>query len=146
MPILSNVQSTKQTVSTFTCTVCGSSFKREGNLKNHIQKIHEGNIKQLPEQKKTIEKTNSDSVKLDSNNSNMSKSNQFCKLCSHPFGSALTLQNHIKKKHLTCSICKKLFDTEPEMELCRAQHTTCNICQFNAKFPAKLKRHMESHR
>ena len=57
------------------CNVCGSSFKIEGNLKNHIQKIHEGNSKQLPEHKETIEKTNSNNVKVDSNNSNMSKSN-----------------------------------------------------------------------
>ena len=108
-------------VSLYSCKICGNSFRKEGNLKNHIETKHTDNIKKKDEK-------------------------SVCELCSNPFANKLTLENHIKKKHLTCSICKHIFGSPAEMEFCRAKHTTCNICNFNAKFPAKLKRHMESHK
>ena len=131
---LRNVADSKKEVSPnkveqHSCAECGSTFQREGNLKNHIASKHP-----------VVE-----SVKEDRNQSVITK-NQVCKLCSAPFGSNLALESHMKKKHRTCSICKTVFNEPEEMEVCRAKHTTCGICKFNAKFPSKLDRHMMSHR
>ena len=109
-------------IDTLKCPVCEEPFKREGHLKNHLLKHEEG------------QKTSSE------------KQGLCCKLCSLPCASKLALDRHVKVKHLTCSICKVVYATVEEAANCRSRHTTCSVCSFDAKFPSKLTRHMESHK
>ena len=118
--------------SEYCCDKCGSSFQKEGNLRIHMVAKHKGadHILVKEGQNLTIEDKEKGRV---------------CQCCEQPFGSNLALENHITKKHKTCSICKTTFSEPKDMEKCRAKHTTCEICNFDAKFPSKLKRHMQSH-
>ena len=108
-------------VDTFKCPICEQPFKREGALKNHLLKH------QLGEK-------------------NLSGGSLCCELCSHPCASKFNLERHVRVKHLTCSICKTEYAAVEEASTCRSTHTTCAVCGYDAKFPSKLARHMESHK
>ena len=120
--------------SEYFCDRCGSRFQKEGNLRIHMVAKHKGDDHILVKEGQNL--TLEDKQK-----------GRVCQFCEQPFGSNLALENHITKKHKTCSICKTTFSEPKDMELekCRAKHTTCEICNFDAKFPSKLKRHMQSH-
>ena len=124
------------------CEECGNGFYREGNLRNHIALKHPI----LLSKGEGLENAGEGNVASNHQILVSEDKGQVCKICSNPFGSRLALERHMKKKHLTCSICKITFETPEKMEECRAKHTTCNICKFNAKFPSKLERHMQSHK
>ena len=59
-------------VTVFKCHICGQSFKREGNFKNHLLRHDDGN------------------------NGPSSETDFSCKICSQPFGGKLSLQRHVK--------------------------------------------------
>ena len=109
-------------VNNFQCPICGKPYKKEGYLTSHMLKHND--IQKSTETKQSL----------------------FCEMCAHPCGSKLALEKHMKTKHLTCSICKATYPSAIEANLCRSRHTTCSICGFDAKFPSKLTRHMESHK
>ena len=109
-------------VNPYKCPLCSQSYKKEGNLKNHLLK-HD----------KSQESTGA-------------KKGFCCELCAQPCATKLALEQHIKVKHLTCSICKTVHSRVEEASICRSKHTTCAVCSFDAKFPSKLSRHMESHK
>ena len=118
--------------SEYCCDKCGSRFQKEGNLRIHMVAKHKGDDHILVKEGQNL--TIEDKQK-----------GRVCQFCEQPFGSNLALENHITKKHKTCSICKTTFSEPKDMEKCRAKHTTCEICNFDAKFPSKLKRHMQIH-
>ena len=118
--------------SEYCCDKCGSRFQKEGNLRIHMVAKHKGDDHILVKEGQNL--TLEDKQK-----------GRVCQFCEQPFGSNLALENHITKKHKTCSICKTTFSEPKDMEKCRAKHTKCEISNFDAKFPSKLKRHMQSH-
>ena len=118
--------------SEYCCDKCGSRFQKEGNLRIHLVAKHKGADHILVKEGQNLTLEDKQKVRV-------------CQFCEQPFGSNLALENHITKKHKTCSICKTTFSEPKDMEKCRAKHTTCEICNFDAKFPSKLKRHMQSH-
>ena len=118
--------------SEYCCDKCGSRFQKEGNLRIHMVAKHKGADHILVKEGQNLTLEDKQKVRV-------------CQFCEQPFGSNLALENHITKKHKTCSICKTIFSEPKDMEKCRAKHTTCEICNFDANFPSKLKRHMQCH-
>ena len=107
--------------SEYCCDKCGSRFQKEGNLRIHLVAKHKGADHILVKEGQNLTLEDKQKVRV-------------CQFCEQPFGSNLALENHITKKHKTCSICKTTFSEPKDMEKCRAKHTTCEICNFDAKF------------
>ena len=113
--------------SEYCCDKCGSRFQKEDNLRIHMVAKHKGDDHILVKEGQNL--TLEDKQK-----------GRVCQCCKQPFGSNLALENHITKKHKTCSICKTTFSEPKDMEKCRAKHTTCEICK-GWGLSAKLGKH-----
>ena len=101
--------------SEYCCDICGSRFQKEGNLRIHLVAKHKGADHILVKEGQNLTLEDKQKVRV-------------CQFCEQPFGSNLALENHITKKHKTCSICKTTFSEPKDMEKCRAKHTTCEAC------------------
>ena len=101
--------------SEYCCDKCGSRFQKEGNLRIHMVAKHKGDDHILVKEGQNLTLEDKQKVRV-------------CQFCEQPFGSNLALENHITKKHKTCSICKTTFSEPKDMEKCRAKHTTCEAC------------------
>ena len=99
-----------------TCIDCGGAFKSEGYLKLHREKKHGDIVKPF-----------------------------MCSECNKILQSKRNLDEHIRKIHRTCKICKEIFVTEKELAVHKRIHTTCTVCDVDMVTKYKLERHMKTH-
>ena len=99
-----------------TCIDCGGAFKSEGYLKLHREKKHGDIVKPF-----------------------------MCSDCNKILQSKRNLDEHIRKIHRTCKICKEIFETEKELTEHKRMHTTCTVCHVDMVTKYKLERHVKMH-
>ena len=101
---------------TFVCSDCGGAFKSEGYLQLHRERKHGDVFKPF-----------------------------MCSECNKILQSKRNLEDHIRKLHKTCKICKECFKTENELMVHKKTHTICSVCNVDMMTKYKLERHMKTH-
>ena len=91
---------------TFKCELCEKSFTTKGNLKTHVEKVHEG--------KKPIK----------------------CGFCEETFEQKVTLNKHIvsvheEKKVFNCNLCQKTFATKGSLAKHNVHHVKTDFVSWD---------------
>ncbi len=120
------IKKTSKIKKTFFCTICEKSFSTNGNLKNHINTIHNHILPfKCP-----------------------------YPLCKHSYSNQSRLSIHLRThsgfKPYICPICKKSFNEKGNLKTHIGFHSNerpykCNYCDKSYKTNGHLKDHIETH-
>jgi hypothetical protein len=133
---------TKKEDQEYKCELCDKVYKLEGNLKNHVTKVHD---------KKEIDNSNtchicdkilSDKGKLNRHIENVHKkvSKVKCDICKREYNSKDALNSHIKQVHdkssvVKCDQCDKIFTSNGNLTIHiqniheKTSKEECKICK-----------------
>ena len=103
-------------VEKYVCNDCGGAFKSEGYLQLHRERKHGDVIKPF-----------------------------ICTECDKVLQSKRNLEEHTRKIHRTCKVCKEVFTTDNELAVHRKAHTTCPVCNIDMVTRYKMGRHLKTH-
>ena len=110
----------RETLPSFSCSVCGKSFNRKDNLVKHKERLHK------------LFRTNIDAIREDS------RSSWQCKMCGDQFGA----DKESFEDHIVYQVCKKKDDC---IELNMNGRMECDLCDKSYADKSSLKRHMNSN-
>ena len=129
--------------STFLCKLCGSEYKKIGNLNLHMKNKHQEDCSETDINCKVcgIMFTQEKDLKKHM------QSHFKCEKCSIPFEDLRAHNRHKKTYHseIECDICTDKCTDKATYDVHMKQHLKCNICDklFDKMF--KLSRHLKTH-
>ena len=130
----------------FVCQVCNASYKKEGNLKNHLKKKHPVCEQDFSASKVCtvcgIQVPDEKSLKT-----HMSIHYK-CEKCGSVFEELKYLNRHMKSAHspIDCDICGETCSDKGAYSIHLNIHLKCEICGKVFDKLHKIKRHMLSHK
>ena len=130
--------------STFPCKVCGSEYKKIGNLNLHMKNKHQEEYNKTEIKCKVCGKVFSQDSDLKKHMPNHFK----CEECSIPFEDLRALNRHKKSYHseIECEFCGVKCPDKAVYDMHMKEHLNCNVCNkvFDKMF--KLTRHLKTHK
>ena len=130
--------------SAFLCKVCGSEYKKIGNLNLHMKNKHQQEYSKIEIKCKVCGIVFTQDGDLKKHMSNHFK----CEECSIPFEDLRSLNRHKKTYHseIECEFCNVKCTDKATYDMHMKEHLNCNICDkvFDKMF--KLSRHLKTHK
>lgn len=129
-------------ISELVCNLCGSKYKKVGNLNLHMKKKH---------QEVSIDpKCNVCGKTFDTEDELLKHKPQHyrCNECCIPFEDARSLNRHNKTYHseVECGICNVACSDRSSYDVHMVEHLKCNICGKGFDKQHKLNRHAKTHK